>query len=327
MDSIPLICVIVITNGKSKHLDSVYQKWMNAGLMPGLDLYVCGPSANLLDAGVSTSCIIDYTDPPYYLQHFHINHKKLFAGKSVLAEYLFFVHDRFYPQIQFLNNLKNQIQCVCPHYGAVTVENFDGSPALHELRIKENILDKSLSLALSQTGRLTCHYNDAQASKQVAINGGEFFIKKSLLHKLARPMRWVEMEDDILSFDLKENIGLWIDSAKLITINKRQPPHLGHRRGYGFKVKIYGFICNLIAVVTKSYSVGKVLSLEDLEKIIDKNISLVDPLHKTTHTDFLPSSLEKIMARARIASNGKSWANISRSILGWKLVGAKSTNQ
>jgi hypothetical protein len=316
-----LFAVVIITNGKSNLFVDNADAWIAEGFVPGITLFFCGPMESLIKQGVAVDSIIDYTDPPYYLNNFHINHKKYLACESVNASYIYLVHDRFFPQKGLLEKLTNVLEKNQYDFGALDVNNLDGSPALRELRLKKHTTINKLESALEPLGRLVCAKTCPQASDSIAINGGQFFIRKNLSHHLKRPLRWVEMEDDILSHDLLYQRGYWVSECRLVTVVPRISSSTGYNRITRLKYFCYIALCNLLAKISGSLSVGYRVDSETLTYLTSREVLLIDPFHKITSSDFLPSSLEKIMARARVLSDGKAWSRINRHPLGWKLIG------
>lgn len=326
MSSIPLIAVIVITNGNSNNYRLISNSWTTEGFIAGETFFYCGPRLRLLANGIAEKSIIEYEDLPYYGSYFHINHKKLGACEAVKATYIYLVHDRFIPKTGFLNTLSNVLSGERYDFGAVDVLNPDGTVALSELRLKESVLSLDLDKALELLGRLTCSKEDSRASKQVAVNGGQFFLRKTYSKYLKRPMRWIEMEDDILSHDLQFAKGVWVSRCKLITLAPRNAPIYQDSLSLKLKYYLYKCMCNLIARMTGSVSVGENIDQDKLIKLVTTGVLLIDPLHKVTSSDFLPSTLEKLMARARILCSGTHWSNIVKHPLGWKLVGSETVD-
>jgi len=327
MDAIPLIAVIVITNGNSPHLIQTSQKWVSDGFLLGRTLYFCGPRQRLLEQGIDATAIVDYVDPPYYRNNFHINDKKRMACEAIDAKYLYLVHDRFAPKAGLFDTLTRMLANEDVDFGAVNVDNEDGTPALRELRLRLSTVSKDIESALEQLGRLTCTASDSEASVHVAVNGGQFFLRKSMTRQLERPMRWVEMEDDVLSHDLRSSQGLWIKDCSLITLVPRHSPNFQNSLKTRLKYAVYRVICNFLAVITNSLSVAQKLDREKLNSLLSDHFLLIDPLHKIYSSDYLDSSLEKLMTRARIASSGKSWSKIEKHPLGWKLTGYQGENR
>jgi hypothetical protein len=319
----PLIAVAVITNGDSVHFALTSRQWCAEGFVPGRTIFFCGPRARLVAQGIDAASIIDYVDLPYYRNNFHINDKKRAACKAIDAKFIYLVHDRFFPQRGLLDTLTRALADNDIDFGAVDVDNPDGTPALREHRLKRAAVNVDIGSALEPLGRLACDKADPAASKHIAINGGQFFLRKALAAHLDRPMRWVEMEDEVLSHDLRAARGGWIPGCRLVTAVPRLAPNFGHAYGTKLKFFVYRIACNMLAAMTNSISVGQHLDRLKLERGLADHILLVDPLHKITSTDFLPSSLEKIMTRARVESNGKCWARVDKLRFGWKLTGIK----
>jgi hypothetical protein len=321
MDSCTLIAVAVITNGVNPHFAQTSQQWCAEGYIPGRTLFFCGPRSKLLEQGIDSTSIIDYVDPPYYLNNFHINDKKRRACEAINAKYIYLVHDRFFPQDGFRAALRRSLADEMVDFGAVDVDNPDGTPALRELRLKRAAVSTCLESALESLGRLTCDMADPKASNHIAVNGGQFFLRKTLVEHLKRPMRWVEMEDDVLSHDLRMTHGRWIEGCVLTTLAPRLAPDVDFGKGTQIKYMAYRKICNILAALTGAISVGHTLDRQKLVQLFCQQFLLIDPLHKFASSEFLPSSLEKLMTRARIASDGKCWVRVEKHRLGWKLTG------
>ena len=319
----PLIAVAIITNGQSSNLMNVMKRWTSEGFVPGITLFFCGPSRTLTKLAVSAEAIIHYVDPPYYPNNFHINHKKHAACNAIAAEYIYLVHDRFIPATGVFNALEKALESREFDFGALDVDNLDGTPALREIRLFQHAVSEKINVALEVPGRLVCSARHPDASDHVAINGGQFFLHKSLIGHLARPLRWVEMEDDVLSHDLSDTRGLWINEATLITLAQRNAPRSDPTYNDKTKYLLYRLICNFIAFLLGSISCGCRVDDKKLKHLLSRDFLLVDPLHKATSSQFLPSSLEKLSARARIASNGQAWTNVRKNRLGWKVSGYK----
>lgn len=319
MDARPLIAIAVITNGNSINLIRTSQQWISDGFIPGYTLFFCGPRQRLIEQGIDAASVVDYVDPPYYLNNFHINDKKRTACDAIDAKYIYLVHDRFLPKKGLFNSLTQALADEDIDFGAVDVDNEDGTPALRELRLRNAAALSELESALQPLGRLTCDATDSAANGCIAVNGGQFFLRKSMAIHLVRPMRWMEMEDDVLSHDLRTARGLWIKGCGLITLVPRLAPDFEHSQSSRLKYLIYRVICNILAAIAGSVSVGQRLNRQQLEGHLTGQVFLVDPLHKIASSDVLPLSLEKLMTRARILSNGKSWVSVEKHRLGWKL--------
>ena len=327
MDIKPLIAIAVITNGRGDHLAYVLNQWRLEGFIPGRTLYFCGPRERLLEQGVALNSIIDHEDPPYYQNNFHINDKKRIACEAIDADYIYIVHDRFTPGCGVLATLFEELSGSDVDFGALDVNNSDGTPSLRELRLHSEVISVDINLALESPGRLVCEASNQMASKHLALNGGQFFLRKSLIKYLNRPLRWMEMEDDILSHDLIPHKGVWIVESALTTLNYRSQPKFKKTKLLVFKYLLYKLICNLIAFAIGSISAGQKLSRNRLEDLLTKRVLLIDPFHKMASSDYLPSSLEKIMARARIVSGGRAWVQIDKRPLGWSLIGCNKVEQ
>jgi len=323
MDTSPLIAVAVITSGDSSHFIRTSQQWIAEGFVPGVTLFFCGPRQRLLAQGIEVAGVIEYVDPPYYRNNFHINDKKLTACNAIDAKYIYLVHDRFLPKSGFLDALTQALADGSIDFGAVDVDNQDGTPALRELRVRRAAALTDIESALEPLGRLTCAATDPDASIHIAVNGGQFFLRKSIAKHLGRPMRWMEMEDDVLSHDLRSARGRWINECGLITLMPRLAPDFDYSDCNRLKYVANRAICNTLAAITGSISVGQRLGRSQLERYLSGECLLIDPLHKLSSSDVLPLSLEKLMTRARIASSGLSLTNVEKHRLGWKITGHK----
>ena len=323
MDTKPLIAVAVITNGESANFMRTSRQWIVEGFVPGVTLFFCGPRQRLLAQGIDADGVIDYVDPPYYRNNFHINDKKYAACKAIHAEYIYLVHDRFFPKRGFFAVLTQALADRSIDFGAVDVDNQDGTPALRELRVRIAAASTDIESALEPLGRLTCPAAHPDSSIHLAVNGGQFFLRKSMAKHLARPMRWVEMEDDVLSHDLRSARGRWINECRLITVIHRWAPDIDNLDPNRPRYVVYRAICNMLAAITGSISVGQRLSLSQLERHFSGEFLLIDPLHKLYCSDILPLSLEKLMTRVRISRSGLSLTNVEKHRLGWKLIGSR----
>lgn len=320
-----LLAIVVITNGLSEHFKQSANAWISEfGI--GKDLFFCGPKAALLSSGIPVEGIIDYVDPPNSGRFFHINQKKLHASQAMKTDYVYLAHDRFIPPPGFKALLENAIRSSFPDFGCVPVLNLNGSPALNDLRLRTSTLAVPLEHALMCNGRLACDARSSQASSQLAINGGQFFIRRELADMLSRPLRWVEMEDDVLSHDLQNHVGKWVTDTHLISLVSRQPLLSNIPLSVKLRYLFYRIFCNALAsllqifVPAKRYiSVGQCLSISRLDEIHTNGVCLVDPLHKSCSSEWLPSSLEKTMVRVRLRSGGRKWEQVIETKIGWEL--------
>lgn len=320
----PIIAVVVITNGDSTHLIRTFHEWVAEGFVPGSTLFFCGPRLRLLEKRIVDESIVNYVDRPYYRNNFHINDKKRTACDAINAKYIYIVHDRFLPKAGLCDALNDALSRGDVDFGAVDVDNEDGTAALRELRLKRAAAVTDIESAMEPMGRLTCDATDQKASEHVAINGGQFFLRKSLSKYLERPLRWLEMEDDVLSHDLSAFRGLWLKNCGLTTLAYRRAPVPCYSRIIYFKYSLYRAICNILERFSRTaISVGKKIDKTEMKRLLDKQFVLIDPLHKLGSSEFLPSSLEKLMARARLASHGNAWESVQKCRVGWKLIGSE----
>ncbi|MBP9742727.1 MAG: hypothetical protein KBD37_05135 [Burkholderiales bacterium] len=320
------VAVLIITNGRGDNIKRSLNYW-SLQFELGVSLFVCGAKEILQNLTITDSAIIDFQDPSDTYPSFHINQKKYVAGLGIKARYLFFVHDRFYPNDDFKLRFEECLRVEQPDFGAVTVYNLDNSLALGELRVKQTVITiGSIEEALLISGRITVPATAAQKSEHIGLNGGQFFIKSELVELLNRPLRWVEMEDDILSFDLLPYKGIWINDTNLYTLSYRVAP--GNSRPTIItkaKYKLYGYLCKCLALIFRVlYNERCVLSTMDklssevIGKIINSNnFYLVDPMHKMTATEFLPATLEKITALCRLYSKGGYPKYLTKTYYGW----------
>jgi hypothetical protein len=205
-------------------------------------------------------------------------------------------------------------------YGSVDVVNSDGTPALTELRLKKKSAATDVLSALEEKGRMSCSKNDDEASDYIVVNGGQYFIRKELHHFLNRPMRWFEMEDEILSHDMKSKRGTWISGTHLVSVSKRMAPYINYSKMTDISYFLYSVVCNIIGFVFNMLSVGKQINNKDIGSLIKHDIFLVDPLHKEYASDYLPTTLEKVMTRVRLITCGRSPENVFRTIYGWRII-------
>lgn len=317
----PLIAVAVITNGDKPHLKRTSLQWAKEGFIPGISLFFCGPQQSLLAQGLDIAGIVNYIDPPHYRNNFHINNKKFAACQAIDSKYVYFVHDRFMPKVGFLCELTRILSDESIDFGAMDVDNEDGTPALREIRLRRIAALTDIQSALEPLGRLTCPATDPAASIHIAVNGGQFFLRKSMVKYLERPMRWMEMEDDVLSHDLRSARGQWINTCALTTLTPRLAPNVDYLNDSLLKYVAYRVICNILAAITGSISVGQLIDSDKLKQYLCGEYLLIDPLHKISSSDVLPLSLEKLMTRARIASGGKALTRVEQHWLGWKVTG------
>lgn len=317
--------IVVITNGKSEHFRTCLSAWSSgAGLEIGRTVFFCGPEDVLSRQGVPHDAIIPFADEPGSGANFPINAKKLAACNAVSAEYVYLVHDRFVPAPSFFPAVSDALSQGDIAFGAVDVFNPDGSLALGELRLKRGLLGEPRDSVLSRRGRLIVSHSDPRSSNQVAINGGQFFIKREMLPHLQVPLRWGEMEDDVLSFDLGGTVGCWLKATHLTTLVHRNPPIFKESHLTSLKYALYSGVCTLIAKISRAcgnrrhvLGVGESINADDLMASFQNGVILIDPMHKTFASDYLVSTREKLMVRARLLSGGGRWHRITRTRLGW----------
>lgn len=322
-----LLSFIIVTNGKGSHIKECIRAWaLHPDFEFGLNLYFCGPESLLSKHGVSSTAIIDYADGKYYGANFLINNKKLLACSSVNSEFIYLLHDRFIPGPNLRFTIETQLTFGDIDYGAIDVLNADSTLALGELRLRNDLFNGSIDKALSKLGRLIVDVSHPSASPQIAINGGQFFIRTALSRYLERPLRWGEMEDDILSFDLREFSGKWIAGTHLITLTPRIAPVYRKNAIPAIKYFWYRIATFVLAALFRCFvfkhsvlAVGSFFSVGALDIFIERGLILIDPLHKVFASDFLPASLEKVMVRGRLRTEGHYWRNVCRAWYGWRL--------
>lgn len=323
----PLLNVVIVTNGKSPHFQKCLAAWIETGQFTlGVDLYVCGPVETLLNLQLPQVAVIDFADEPHLGRNFRINAKKLAACNAVTAEYVYLVHDRFIPDPNFRDVVELALASREVDFGAVDVFNTDDSLALGKLCLSSHCLSGSVHDVLEPVGRLIVTDEAPEATGKVAVNGGQFFLRRSLMAFLEAPLRWGEMEDDVLSFDLRNNRGCWIKGTKLRTLVARIPPVKDRTFGTRAKYRTYSFACNAAAILYRILSwrhqvtsVGEKIRSAELDQLITTGLLLIDPLHKNFASDYLPSTLEKLTVRARLKSGGAAWHRIDRKWFGWQL--------
>lgn len=322
-----LLNVVIVTNGRGDNIDRCVQEWTTSGqFVLGHDLYLCGPKDVLLEKRVPVSAIVEFNDEPSLGRNFRINAKKHAALEALKSEYVYLIHDRFVPSINFRETVEAALASREVDFGAVDVLNQDGTLALGDLRLQKYCLNSEFDDVIEKKGRLIVVADDSRASGQVAVNGGQFFLRRSHMKYLLSPLRWGEMEDDILSFDLRNEKGIWIKGAHLVTLAHRIPPVLYSGFRIALRYGLYSFGCRVCALLLKPFklnmpvtSVGKRTDNEKLDAYIRTGVVLVDPLHKTFASDYLMSTVEKLSVRARLRSAGRKWHQIERKWFGWEL--------
>ena len=329
MDSslLPLLNVVIITNGRGENIDRCIEEWVTHGeFVLGADLYLCGPKDILLEKRVPESAIIEFNDEPGLGRNFRINAKKHAACSALKSEYVYLVHDRFVPSTDFRAVVEAALADRDVDFGAVDVLNQDGTLALGELRLQEHCLDSELDEVMEEKGRLIVIADNADASDRLAVNGGQFFLRRSLTKRLLAPLRWGEMEDDVLSFDLRNEKGIWIKGAALVTLVHRIPPAVYSGFRIASRYGLYAVGCRMGALLLKLItpgmpvtSVGTRTDKKKLASYISTGVVLVDPFHKTFASDYLFSTVEKLSVRARLQSTGHAWDQIERKWFGWIL--------
>lgn len=319
--------VVIVTNGRGDNIDRCIQEWTaREQFFLGADLYLCGPKDVLLEKCVPESAIIEFNDEPGFGRNFRINAKKYTACSALKSEYVYLVHDRFVPTSNFRKTMEAALALRNVDFGAVDVLNQDGTSALGELRLQDRCLDLEFDEVMEKKGRLIVVAEDPRASGRVAVNGGQFFLRRSLMKYLLTPLRWGEMEDDVLSFDLRNEKGTWIEGAHLVTLAHRIPPVTHSGFWIASRYGLYSLGCHMGALLLKLItpgmpvtSVGARTDKKKLDSYISSGVVLVDPFHKTFASDYLMSTVEKLSVRARLRSAGQAWHQIERKWFGWVL--------
>lgn len=320
----PLITFLMVTNGRSPHLKDSLARWASV-VTPGKDFFVCGPAAQLRTLALPEQAIVDHPDSPEEGQFFRINFKKCTGAQRVPGQYVYLLHDRLLPPTDIVDVLTRHVSTGHYQFGALDVNNPDGSPSLRDMRLDQRVLPLSLNEAMRRFVRLGVSAQDAHTSEHVALNGAQFFLRRDLIHHLERPLRWFEMEDDVLSFDLRNASGIWISETALTTcvvkrMGKAQPVYMRWIKRVAYTpmclhawmaVQLNGHHNVALSVLP--------LSERALQNRLTGELLLIDPLHKITATDVLPTSLEKLMARARLMSNGRLFGNVTKVKHGWRL--------
>lgn len=319
-----IFSVVIITNGLGDNLEFVLPYWCKE-FTYGIDLFLCGPQKNLINL-VPQKAIIDYDEiinkEKNEMKFFSINQKKFFATQNVNTEYIFLVHDRLFPSEDFKKTVEKRLTRSEPDFGSCDIVNISGEISVTELRLKKNILNLSLTDALFIESRLVCNKNNKLSSDKIAINGGAFFIKTTLSKLLTRPMKWSQMEDDILSFDLMNYNGIWIEDTNLIT--KDLKGNINKQYGFSLKVKylIYYLVCLILKYTVKltrnKYKIYTISENISDFNLLNQNFILIDPLHRMYDTNLFKSTLEKVMTRMNVLSNGYLPIKILKTKLGWK---------
>lgn len=311
------LAIVIITNGKNDSLQQVVDEWIKETYTLGKDLFICGPKKDLLKNSLfKKESILDYSDPKYNSHLFPINRKKHYAISSLNQEKILLIHDRFIPCKNFKSLLsKNGMS---KKFGSFKVVNLDGSSSIEELRLKKSLLKVSLKDCIRKKGRLVCPKEHNEASNHIAINGGQFYLSKELANYLKRPLRWMEMEDDILSWDLKSYQGEFISLPYLINLRSK-PKYVSNSN----RIREYVFYIYAVLTFFAKFFIKNGVSLNEKlsskELLSRKEIFLVDPLHKPCHSDEFLNSVEKLSVRLRLESNGLRPLNIIKTKFGWKI--------
>lgn len=318
--------VVIITNGTSLHLDDVISCWLK-NFELGVDLFLCGPVVTLKNLYTEDS-IIDYDEHVVSDSFFSINKKKQLPFERLKFDYLFILHDRFIPNYNFKKEFQNIIDLYNPDYGGVDVFNLDGTPSLKKLTLNDNFKNLSINDALSNKGRLVVNVNDSLSSNIIALNGGAFFLKTSLSYIFNRPLRWSEMEDDVMSFDLKEYNGIWVDTTFLKTVINKKISRISFLKKIYFDLKffLYGAFCrilfSIILLFNKNrlsyYSITDSINLNNLSCM--ENFYLVDPLHKFYSATYFHSAPEKLLCRLRVELGIERPIRVVKNTLGWEFI-------
>ena len=168
------LSVVIISSGINPHLNECLREWC-IDFTLGEDLFICGPEKSLktISYEVPSNAIIDFDSNSNY--SFPINRKKKTAFDNIDSNYLYIVHDRFYPSLGFKDDLLSLLNDTSPDFGAVDTYNLDGSLSLSELRVRNSVLHKTNNEFLLESGRSSCLRGDPDASSNIALNGGQFF--------------------------------------------------------------------------------------------------------------------------------------------------------
>ena len=133
-------------------------------------------------------------------------------------------------------------------------------------------------------------------------------------------MHWAEMEDDLMSLDLRGFRGVWFDKPYLITVTHKNFP--GNASSSCFlkaKLLSYAFLCKFLKFLyySKSATVISLADRVDSENLHKDCFFIIDPLHKKFTGEFFSSSLEKFTANLRYCTDGDRDFSVKKTILGW----------
>lgn len=327
MTSSDLLAVVIISHGSGVFFSRALIEWQKE-FEPGIDLFVCGPKSNFSKFDVPKSAVIDFLDHDIKNRFFEINRRKLTAGMYLGHTYILFVHDRFLPSRGFKSALSENLITEAPDFGGLDVNNLDLSPSLRELRLRHDMIGINIDKALDKLGRLVIPKVSQGASSHVAVNGGAFFINRRVLPVLRRPMRWSEMEDDVMSFDLQKYLGSWYESPQLLTQSKKRLPTI--TKDYSaarLKIYLYSAACRVLKISLRYcfpsvivLSLSDFYSMRDIARNNSRSFLIVDPYHRAYMGEFYHTSLEKFMAKLRISTNGNRDFKVLKTRWGWAII-------
>jgi hypothetical protein len=319
------LSVVIISNGTNSNLKECLIEW-NKDFKLGVDLYICAPKHSLENCPyiIPNNAILDFSTESNF--SFPINAKKRIAFDKINSSYIYFIHDRFIPSIGFKNEMLFNINRFQPDFGATDIYNTDGSISLSELRVRNCLLGKTIDDFLLEVGRSSCLKEDDNASELIALNGGQFFLRRNVSHVLERPMHWGEMEDDLMSLDLRPFKGCWFQQPYLVTLTHRVLPstNIVENNRLKAKLKLYGLLCYSLKLILyfSKYNIISISEVEDYSVIFNENgcdFFIVDPFHKRFTAEYYSSSLEKFTARLRYYTNGTQDFSVSKTFLGWRI--------
>lgn len=327
--SIPnFLAIVLVTNGKGEYIGVALREWIQQFEL-GIDLFVCGPRINFEKHDLPDRSIINFDDNGLSNRFFEINKKKHAAGLHLQHRYVFFLHDRFLPSGNFRSEIVSRLVKDQPDFGGIDVNNLDSSPSLREIRLKKENLGKRVQEALDHKGRFVTSKFSPEASDKIAVNGGAFFLHRDVFSVLNRSMHWSEMEDDIMSLDLQNYVGVWYETPYLVSQASRSSPLAPSKIKHGLyklKLVLYALICKFISISIRLYlqpvvtaSISDYLSMDEIKGMKDRSFFLVDPAHKAYTAEYFHCALEKFMAKLRVATDGKRDFRVKMVYFGWEI--------
>jgi hypothetical protein len=325
------IAVLIITNGGNKKLlEDCYNSW-STYFQPGVELYVSGPNEILNKFGfIERTAVVDYsTDAHSHYGSYFINKKKYFSAKNISSKYLLFIHERIVIDYNIKLKLLEELKSGEFDFGCCQVLNTDGSLSVGPLYLDDQCMGLSLIDALILKKRLVS--KKKQRYNLIGLNGAQFFIKREYLHFLNSQFAWGEMEDDILSFELKDKKGVFLNDVSLRTVSRKNwltKSTLLFKINLSFYLllcRLLSYVVSLLVRITSKHTLVISAASKPSYKLIEsleagKKIIFIDPMHKRFFTEEYGISFEKLSTILRASGKGRFIENSEELFYGWKLV-------